>query len=184
MSSIVNPGKGNAGVAGRGISSAVINASKRLILTYSDGTTADLGVVVGESTPGRGIASTAIVSGNLTVTYTDGTTANLGSVIGPTGPAAARFARSGLTTVTPNWSTISVPLGGANRFTGTPSINIQIQSPLRTLATYTLTGSASAGWVCNITFTQFAASLAVLGALTVTIGSAIVFDIQAFEQAP
>lgn len=97
-----DPGqKGDAGAAGqtgspgRGITSTAIN-SGRLVLTYSDGTTADVGQVVGTNgtngtngsagAAGRGISSAVVnASGRLILTYTDSTTSDLGVVVGATG---------------------------------------------------------------------------------------------------
>lgn len=61
-------GKGDPGVAGRGITSAIIDGNGHLIITYTDGATADAGVVSG----GGGASSAANVSfspaGNIAAT--------------------------------------------------------------------------------------------------------------------
>lgn len=67
-----------------------INASGELVLTYSDNTVVNLGVVVGAKgdpgTDGKSITSTEInVSGELVLTYSDSSTANVGAVKGKDG---------------------------------------------------------------------------------------------------
>lgn len=84
-------GKNGAdGKNGRGIASATIDTAGHLVVAYSDGTTADLGRVVGPAgedgrtgpsgpagEPGRGIRSiscTGLAGAKLEITYSDGTT--------------------------------------------------------------------------------------------------------------
>lgn len=81
---------GPTGPAGRGIvATAIVNGN--LVISYSDGTTANVGEVVGRAgTNGRSVTSTAIVGDHLDVTYSDGTTTDVGPVVGPQGiPGAA-----------------------------------------------------------------------------------------------
>jgi hypothetical protein len=88
---------GNEGPAGRGVTT-FDKSSGSLIVTYTDGQTQDLGVIVGQDgkdgadgatgaagADGRGIVSSDIASGSLMVTYTDGTVQNAGIVVGPKG---------------------------------------------------------------------------------------------------
>lgn len=83
---------GRPGSPGVGIASAAVSSDGHLLVTFTDGTTSDLGVVVGhdgapgqDGKAGRGVASVAVSdSGHLIVTYTDGTTSDAGQV--PTGP--------------------------------------------------------------------------------------------------
>ncbi len=78
-------GAGNA----RGIQSTAKDGSGNLIITYTDGTTQNVGKV--EGLPGKVVASNTVdANGHLIVTYTDNTTADLGLVK----PAATAF-RSG-----------------------------------------------------------------------------------------
>lgn len=82
------------------IQSATVNVGGHLILTYTDETTADLGLVKGADgaagTPGatggdgRGISTLTIdVNGHLVITYTDAATADLGVVVGADGAPGA-----------------------------------------------------------------------------------------------
>lgn len=66
---------GADGVDGRGISSVTVSADYRLIVTYTDGDTADVGPLPA-GRDGRGIASIALDldTCTATVTYTDGVT--------------------------------------------------------------------------------------------------------------
>lgn len=87
---------GTNGKDGIGISKSEINTSGELVITYSDGSTANVGVVVGAKgdkgdkgdtgatgADGIGITSTEInESGELVLTYSDGSTANVGTVVG------------------------------------------------------------------------------------------------------
>ena len=92
------------GKDGISISGAEINAAKELVLTFSDGTDKNLGVVVGtdgadgkdgingtngaDGKDGRGIKKTEINAiGELVITYTDDTSDNLGVIISDNGGA-------------------------------------------------------------------------------------------------
>lgn len=92
------------GKDGISISGAEINAAKELVLTFSDGTDKNLGVVVGtdgadgkdgingtngaDGKDGRGIKKTEVNAiGELVITYTDDTTDNLGVIISDNGGA-------------------------------------------------------------------------------------------------
>lgn len=73
--------------AGRGITSATINGSGDLVLTYSDTTTQNVGHVVGSNgtngSAGRGITGVTVDGSNhLIVHYTDSTTDDLGALPG------------------------------------------------------------------------------------------------------
>lgn len=101
--------QGDPGAEGRGITSAAIDISGHLIVTYTDATQADLGLVVGADgaagangadgsagAAGRGITSMAINGSNhLIITYTDTTTEDAGLIPGAggsgdvVGPASA-----------------------------------------------------------------------------------------------
>jgi hypothetical protein len=80
---------GGEGPAGRGIRGTDVNAAGHLIISYSDGTTEDVGLVVGrdggEGPVGRGIADSDIVDGRLVLTYSDGERVDLGPVVGRDG---------------------------------------------------------------------------------------------------
>ena len=98
---------GTNGTDGVGVASSEINSLGELVIKYSDGTTVNLGRVVGndgaqgvqgekgdrgeqgqqglqgsKGADGRGIEKTELVNGELVITYTDGTSDNLGSVSG------------------------------------------------------------------------------------------------------
>ena len=76
------------GTDGIGITKSEINSNGELVLTYSDNTVSNLGVVVGAD--GIGItAATINSSGELVITYSDGTSANLGTVVGADGQDGA-----------------------------------------------------------------------------------------------
>ncbi|MBR2372555.1 MAG: leucine-rich repeat protein, partial [Clostridia bacterium] len=63
-----------------------IDANGKLIITYDDETTVDLGVVVGaKGETGVGIQSVSLVDNNLTITLTNGTVYELGNVKGDKG---------------------------------------------------------------------------------------------------
>jgi hypothetical protein len=86
------PIPGPAGADGRGITGTNINGAGRLIVTYSDGSSEDVGVVVGapgadgaDGGPGRGITGTQIANGRLILAFTDGTTEDVGPVVGANG---------------------------------------------------------------------------------------------------
>jgi len=83
------------GPAGKGIVSAVINASNHLIITYTDGTTSDAGVVSGGG-GGTGVSITgATVNGvgHLILTLSDLSTIDAGYVVGPAGATGATGAQ-------------------------------------------------------------------------------------------
>jgi hypothetical protein len=69
--------QGATGDPGRAITGSAIDSGD-LLLSYSDGTTEDVGRIVGPA--GRGIRSTDIVDDHLIVTYDDGTTQDAGPV--------------------------------------------------------------------------------------------------------
>ncbi len=82
--------QGLPGAAGLGVDKVEINAEGHLIITYTDGNTKDLGLVVGkDGKDGVGIANAEIKDGELVITYTNGTTANLGKVVGDKGETGA-----------------------------------------------------------------------------------------------
>lgn len=75
-------------VDGRSITKCEINASGELVITYSDGTSDNLGVILDDipAVEGKGISNTEINNnGELVITYTDGTSNNLGVVVGSDG---------------------------------------------------------------------------------------------------
>jgi len=96
-----NGADGADGKDGISVTGAEINAANELVLTFSDGTDKNLGVVVGadgkegangtdgvNGTDGRGIKKTEVNAiGELVVTYTDDTTDNLGVIISDNGGA-------------------------------------------------------------------------------------------------
>jgi len=79
---------GERGPAGRGIAGTAI-VDGRLIVAFDDGTTRDVGPVVGQpganGAAGRGVLGTAIVAGRLVLSYSDGTTEDVGQVVGTDG---------------------------------------------------------------------------------------------------
>lgn len=89
--------KGQNGADGIGIASSEINKNGELVITYSDNTVSNLGVVVGadgkdgtNGIDGIGITNAEInTSGELTLTYSDGKSANLGKVVGADGKDGA-----------------------------------------------------------------------------------------------
>lgn len=86
------------GKDGKGISLAAVNDKGELVLTYSDGTTANLGAI--EGTDGKGISSAAINDkGELVITYSDGTSSNLGVVVGANGESSGCGSTIGVTTM-------------------------------------------------------------------------------------
>lgn len=91
------PGIPVEGPAGRGISSTSIRDG-HLIVSYSDGTFDDLGVIVrdGEAGPaGRGVTATALVGSRLVVSYSDGTSQDVGIIVGPPGRGIASASTTG-----------------------------------------------------------------------------------------
>lgn len=85
--------QGLPGEPGRGITGTSLTPGGRLVVSYTDGTSADLGVVVGapgaDGAPGRGITGTFLESGRLVVAFTDGDRADLGPVVGSDGADGA-----------------------------------------------------------------------------------------------
>jgi hypothetical protein len=83
---------GERGPAGRGIAGTAI-VDGRLIVAFDDGTTRDVGAVVGQpganGPAGRGVLGTAIVAGRLVLSYSDGTTEDVGQVVGTDGDDGA-----------------------------------------------------------------------------------------------
>jgi len=91
------PGIPVEGPAGRGIAATSIRDG-HLIITFSDGTFDDLGVIVrdGETGPsGRGITSTELVGSRLVVRYSDGTSQDVGIIVGPPGRGIASASTAG-----------------------------------------------------------------------------------------
>lgn len=92
---------GADGKDGISVSGAEINNAKELVLTFSDGTDKNLGLIVGQAgsngidgkdgingTDGRGIKKTEVNAiGELIITYTDDTSDNLGVIISDNGEA-------------------------------------------------------------------------------------------------
>jgi hypothetical protein len=96
------PAPTKSGVNGRGITGALVTTDGHLILSFTDNTTQDVGVVVGkdgkDGTDGVSFQSAAIVNGHLIVTRSDGTTQDAGELpVGP--PCPAGYSQ---TTVTPH----------------------------------------------------------------------------------
>lgn len=87
------PIKGDQGIPGTGIVSSVINLKNELVVSYTNGTSQNLGVVVGKDgihgsngIDGVSIASQSInPDGRLIVTYSDGRAVDLGLVVGARG---------------------------------------------------------------------------------------------------
>ena len=75
------------GADGIGISKSEINANGELVLTYTDGNTTNLGVVVGANgTDGVGIKTVTLsTDGELSILLTDNSTYNLGNIKGEKG---------------------------------------------------------------------------------------------------
>lgn len=77
---------GQNGQDGRGIAGTDVDDAGHLIVTFTDGTTRDVGKVVGrDGDPGRGIAGSDVTDGRLVLTYTDGQRVDLGPVVGKDG---------------------------------------------------------------------------------------------------
>ncbi len=82
----------------RGVQSTDI-VGGHLLISYTDGTTRDVGLVVGtpgvagptgpEGPVGRGVVGTKVVDGRLVLTYSDNTTEDVGVVVGPAGARGA-----------------------------------------------------------------------------------------------
>nr|WIF89110.1 InlB B-repeat-containing protein [Acholeplasma laidlawii] len=89
-----NGNDGLPGIDGVSITQVIINDQDELIITFSDGTTSNLGVVRGEDgtngSNGLGVSSFSLNDeGELVVTYSDNTTKNLGKIIGANGNPGA-----------------------------------------------------------------------------------------------
>lgn len=84
--------RGDRGPAGRGIAGTAL-VDGRLLVAYDDGTSRDVGQVVGQpgatGAEGRGVVGTAIVGGRLVVSYSDSTTEDVGQVVGTDGDDGA-----------------------------------------------------------------------------------------------
>lgn len=84
--------QGERGPAGRGIAGTAI-VDGRLLVAYDDGTSRDVGQVVGQpgatGPAGRGVVGSAIVAGRLIVSYSDSTTEDVGQVVGTDGDDGA-----------------------------------------------------------------------------------------------
>lgn len=88
---------GTDGTDGIGIAKTEIDAEGKLVITYTDNTTANLGVVVGANgqngsngADGVGVAATTInANGELVITDTNGQSTNLGKVVGSDGKDGA-----------------------------------------------------------------------------------------------
>ncbi|MDQ5959925.1 MAG: hypothetical protein QG592_1005, partial [Pseudomonadota bacterium] len=86
-----------AGPAGRSVVAAKVNADGHLLLTFSDSTVEDVGLVVVpgdkgdpgtdglDGNAGVGVASARVSAGNLLLTMTDGTEHDAGRVVGADG---------------------------------------------------------------------------------------------------
>lgn len=83
------PIPGEAGPSGRGITGTRMTEDGRLVVSYTDGTSDDVGVVKGApgapASPARGITGSTIEAGQLVISYTDGTRSTLGPVVGSDG---------------------------------------------------------------------------------------------------
>lgn len=83
---------GERGRDGRGIAGTAI-VDGRLLIAYDDGTSRDVGPVVGQpgatGSAGRGVVGTAIAAGRLVLSYSDGTTEDVGQVVGTDGDDGA-----------------------------------------------------------------------------------------------
>lgn len=83
---------GTNGQDGRGVTTFDVSDAGNLIVNYTDGTTEDVGHIVGKDgidgingNDGRGILSVTMDRGNLMIGFSDGVTENLGMVVGPAG---------------------------------------------------------------------------------------------------
>lgn len=83
---------GEQGPAGRGVTTFDINGDGHLIVNYTDGTSRDVGKVIGkdgkdgiDGSDGKGVLSANLDAGNLIISYSDGTSENVGMVVGPQG---------------------------------------------------------------------------------------------------
>ncbi|MER7014572.1 hypothetical protein ABT324_24370 [Saccharopolyspora sp. NPDC000359] len=86
------PTNGQDGADGRGITATSIRAG-RLVVSYSDGTTADVGPVAGQpgatGAQGRGIVASVVDDGALALIYSDGTREAVGRIVGRPGDDGA-----------------------------------------------------------------------------------------------
>lgn len=84
---------GTPGIAGRGITSTLLRADGHLVLTYSDGGTEDVGLVVGQAgaagNAGVGIVSATTKAGRLVLSFSDGSTVDVGRIVGDPGRGVA-----------------------------------------------------------------------------------------------
>lgn len=86
--------QGARGLQGVGIASSAIDSSGNLILTLTDGSTKNAGMVKG--TPGAngqngiGITNTVVSNGHLMITKSDSSVTDAGSVVGPAGATGAQ----------------------------------------------------------------------------------------------
>lgn len=80
---------GTNGTDGRGITSTLLRADGHLVLTYSDGSTNDVGLVVGQSggagSAGVGITSATTQGGRLVLSFSDGSNVDVGRIVGDPG---------------------------------------------------------------------------------------------------
>jgi hypothetical protein len=91
--------RGEPGADGRGITATLLDQNGRLVLTYSDGTTQDVGQVVGKAgeqgaqgQAGVGIVSSTVSGGHLVLTFTDGQVVDVGRIVGDPGRGVASTA--------------------------------------------------------------------------------------------
>lgn len=77
---------GRDGANGRGVLGTSLTDG-RLVVTFDDGTSQDVGQVAGPA--GVGITTTAIEGGRLVVSYSDGQAMDVGPVVGPAGRGIA-----------------------------------------------------------------------------------------------
>jgi hypothetical protein len=102
--------QGPTGPTGVGVAGATLSASGHLIITLTDGSSGDLGYIIGATgatgsqgsigsngsqgptgPTGVGVAgATLSASGNLIITFTNGNTGDVGNVIGATGPTGTQ----------------------------------------------------------------------------------------------
>lgn len=90
---------GTPGMDGRGITSTLLRTDGHLVLTYSDGTTSDAGLVTGATgaagasgQDGVGITSAAATGGHLVLSFSDGSSADVGRIVGDPGRGVASTA--------------------------------------------------------------------------------------------
>lgn len=132
---------GQDGSDGVSITNATIT-NGNLILSFSNGTTRNVGNVVGADgddgapgTPGLGITNVTITNGNLILSYSDGSNQNVGSVVGPSGPPGqpgndgADFDEAGNYTLTGSWNftgatVTGISSGGGGSFLTTADYSV------------------------------------------------------------